>query len=230
METCTFHNYYISPNSLSYIWLIQRRPLNRPWPIQTLALGVDSPSMHPRGRVDSIESDSENHPVAISTISSTESDLPPTYEDALVHSKPINWQYIDPEKDINQICYPGVCSCAFAQKRNQETQGTNNLPTRVCRICLKNSPNTRMTQLTFSIVKGFTNLDQSGTAQLQHQLISNNQNTRSQQQQHENLNQRKVSYAQLDVNQLLSSSPPRYSELMIAFLSGTNHHCNSNNK
>lgn len=94
--------YDVEP-SLSLVWLIQKKPMNDSWLMQS-SLVMYVPSMNPRGRSRSIDSTREldgQQQANICCVSAAHLDRPPNYEDALINSKPINWHYLASKDDIN---------------------------------------------------------------------------------------------------------------------------------
>lgn len=147
--------------------------------------------MHPRGRMESVgsefEADGGNNPISI-----IELDKPPTYDDAIVYSKPVH------------------------------QDSTQKVPSQT--ICQKSPPNTSVTQIALNIVKNFAHIDQNNNNTSDHTnqaSVSGGQANGTSTTTGDLPNQRKISYVQLDVNQLaLSNSPPRYSELMLGSPTG----------
>lgn len=133
--------------------------------------------MNPRGRENLNETPPE---LTIGTISEVILERPPTYEDALANSKPLNSHY------LGQSQYPN-CECATS--RMQSSSGRKK---KRCNNCTRfqNKQHLTMAALRCS--------DDS----IPPSSVSSGES------------QRKISYIQLDVNQLmLSTSPPKYWEL-----------------
>lgn len=201
--------------SLSFIWLIQRKPRT------DLDLDDDIPSMHPRGLIDSDSGSYDqgnNGHSAISIISSGDiMDIPPTYEDALVNSKPINNWYKS-QGTKAQTSHPSLCSNCSAKIKSK----WSHVPATISECCNCVSSTSKSSR------RVSTNHNKSPTRQKlspstasdhnyysQYGSIEQTSTSRHETSEVSDSSSRKISYVQLDVDQLmlLSSSPPKYHEL-----------------
>lgn len=220
---------------LSFVWLIQKKSISQS---PSLDDNHDEPVMHPRGRSASEASVEHQRGFTICTISPLFDD-PPDYEDALVNSKPVSWLAYqnNQEKSVNEIIQNSFtestsghllndCGYKFAALCDRSK---NNLfcprHSVVNSDNLNNSNNTTsdnsevpandMAQLALSIVRGFTTLEPMNHQQVNRSRYSHDYGTMVGDNTHRNQNRdRKFSYCQLDVNQLVvNESPPRYCDL-----------------
>lgn len=162
------------------------------------------PSMHPRGRVNSESGSYDGGNNRISMISGDNLDIPPAYEEALVSSKPINNWYKS-QGTKAQASHSSTCPCSSkdASKWSHVTMAISD----GCNCISSSSSKLRCTP----------DLNKSPTPQ----KLSVSSNHYSQYGSIEQISHpsesssRKISYVQLDVDQLmmLSSSPPKYHEL-----------------
>lgn len=230
---------------MSFVWLVQRKSLHTIWAEQHAAFdGSEIPNMHPRVRSDYdndaidreiISSRSNN----ISTISSM-IEQPPNYEDALINSKPITWSYFSSGKDASSATgnQPNINNNCASRVLYKDT--SNSITNRRIHNSFNiSSASSSMAQLAMNIVKNFSSLEPVDSTAVQQVIRSQSlpeysdnlvdaQQQRQQQQQQEP-QQRKLSYCQLDVSQLmLCESPPKYSELSFGNEAYTNQ--NSRNK
>lgn len=227
---------------MSFVWLVQRKSLHTIWAEHQVAFdGSEIPNMHPRVRpdyaTDAILDERLPQSNNISTISSM-IEQPPNYEDALINSKPITWSYFSFEKDASSAGYyenNNICASRVLYK------DTNSDNRRVHNSFHISSTSNSMAQLAMNIVKNFSSLEPVNSTPAIQQVIRSqslpecsdnlhNHLVDTQQQQQQQHQQRKLSYCQLDVSQLmLCESPPKYSELLFGNEAYTNHQ-NSCNK
>lgn len=193
--------------------------------------------MHPRGRSISEDSPEQQRRFTVCTISSYFDD-PPRYEDALVNSKPVAWfsnQHSE-KASLNvepiQIELNGSTSghllseCLFASDALCNRIQNNLFCSKHSMIDFNSSNNNvldsqnlagnnSMAQLALSIVRGFTTLETINHQQVNQDRFSHDHCDQRRDNTHQIQNQnRKFSYCQLDVNQLIVSElPPRYCDL-----------------
>lgn len=177
-------------NSLSFIWLLQRRHNIEPWHMQNShAAGnlIDVPSMHPDG-VPISNNDTWANRATIATVSSaaaTMLDQPPNYTDALANSEPVKVHMKTQAAPLISLCQRH--SSEFKGKVMADDHQVG--PARECCICLS-TPSKQRTSETGVDALGLTCQQVEG---------------------------RKRSFCQLDVGRLLSSSPPKYHEISHKF-------------
>lgn len=190
--------------------------------------------MHPRGRSASDNVSENRRRITVCTISSL-IDEPPEYEDALVNSKPVNWQLNrnSSEKTDPIEAYESTSGHLLVECQSKSAalcdRLQNNLycpkhtivNTERSEILNMNPSSNNMAQLALSIVRGFTTLELNNQQQSDQQVRRSrfshdngtDQHRRDSARQGQDI-RRKFSYCQLDVSQLIvSESPPRYCDL-----------------
>lgn len=177
------------------------------WPQQNAIL-TEIPSMHPRGRSPSSGSTGVDHrPAHIYSIQS-DADLPPKYEDALINSKPANLSSVQIDMKAHQNIdqsNPNFLNSPPSFQSAKDQRLRRNTVTHA----FETSANS-MTQLALNIVRGFATID--AVPDIQQPPYRNRSSF-----DHgtvDNMDRRKLSFCQLDVNELLLTElPPKYSEL-----------------
>lgn len=204
------------------------------WPAVANLTVVDTPNMHPRASMESVLANDRRMADRLA-----HHDPPPDYENALINSKPISWIVAaNKDDELRKIRVQDQSLSEhqppnFGQKQGNEdtlsrSEGTrgdrilalqsnetapSNGPRKISSSPSPSSSDNNMTQLALSIVRGFTsvsntseNLQQTGQDDAPTRLASSTNDC-----------QRKISFCQLDANQLINQeSPPKYCEITMS--------------